>query len=119
MRSNELELQPVVTMPINHWLFGGPSSHLCCPVCGFNYVHIASVTVDQGHVFVESSEDQVHVRGTRRHQFDRGSAATLGFWCESGHWFQYEFHFYKGNTFVDLHTAKIDNLEKQRELWRN
>ena len=119
MRPELLTTQPVVCLPVNHEAFCSPEKHLCCPVCGFNYVHIAQVWVDQGHVSAELTDDKVQIRGTGRDNGHRGSEVTLAFFCENGHWFEFAFAFHKGNTSVALRTAHIDQASITPELWRN
>lgn len=114
-----LTTQPVVHLPVNHESCCGSEKHVCCPVCGFNYVHIAQVTVDQGHIRAELTDDKVQFRGTGRDHGHRGSEVTLAFFCERGHWFEYAFAFHKGNTSVALRTADIDSASITTELWRN
>jgi hypothetical protein len=119
MRPELLTKQPVVYLPVNHDACHGPDKHLCCPVCGFDYTHIAHVQVDQGHVSAEMTDDKVQIRGTGRDNGHRGSEVTLAFYCENGHWFEYSFAFHKGNTSVELHTAHVDQASITTELWRN
>ena len=110
---------PVVHVPISHAVFGTDESILLCPVCGFSYVHIASVDVDQGHMSLSATKDQVQIHPSERHQGYRGSQVTLACFCENGHWFEYEWKFEKGHTYIDLATQKLADRPDIPELWRN
>ena len=115
----ELSLVPVVHVPISHAVFGTDESILLCPVCGFSYVHIASVDVHQGHVSLSASNDQVQVQPSTRHQGHKGSQVTLSCFCENSHWFEYELTFEKGHTFIALEAKKLDDSLNVPELWRS
>ncbi len=120
MESNAvLSSIPVVHVPISHAVFGTDESILLCPVCGFSYVHIASVDVDQGHVAMSATEDKVHVQPSARHHGCRGSQMTLACFCENGHWFEYELKFQKGHTYIAFATGKLEDRLDVTELWRN
>lgn len=57
-------------------------SHLLCPICSFEYVHLLGVT------------QSTH---------EGRMAATLDFECEEGHKFSYRIHNHKGYTLSTLH----------------
>ena len=92
---------------------------ICCPVCGFDYVHIGSVNVEQGHHRICATENTVITEASNRHEGVRGSEATIIFWCEGGHQFEYRFAFHKGQTSVQLYCAELPEESDQPELWRN
>ncbi len=57
---------------------------MLCPICRFAYVHLREIKPEQ------------HAR------------VNLGFWCENGHNFSYEFRFNKGNMIVSLQTSESE-----------
>lgn len=115
----ELSLVPVVHVPISHAEFGTDESILLCPECGVSFVHIASVDVNQGHVSLAATNDQVQIQPSTRYQGHKGSQVTLSCFCENSHWFEYELTFEKGHTFIALATGKLEDRLDVPELWRS
>ena len=92
---------------------------LCCPECGFDYVHIGCVNIEQGHQKIHAIEDFAITNGSSRHETKRGSEVQVTFWCENGHEFEYRFSFCKGQTSVELYKTDIYAEVNHLELWRN
>jgi len=92
---------------------------LCCPVCGFDYVHPEQVAVDQGcsrSVVARESTTVVAVGGLSG---QRGSVIVLRFWCEQGHGFEYRYEFHKGHLLCELSSWRLPEGEPPNELWRD
>jgi hypothetical protein len=104
---------------LNHDSAGLDAPVLCCPECSCPYVHIAEADIDQRHVRAIASCDNIAVQPGTRRNGHKGSTIKLSFFCEYGHWFEYEFEFLKGNTFVRLSTADLREPEQMPELWRD
>jgi len=67
-----------------------------CPVCGSDFVHMASVTVNaMGQITSITSGGTTTRKGAPS---GRGSCVTIAFWCENGHTWCEELQFHKGNT---------------------
>lgn len=100
----------------------GDGPELVCPVCNFDYVHLARVDVAQGTVHATITHEQVNVHSTSRGEHARGSKAMLSFWCENGHGFEYHFEFHKGMTALQvvIHPeCVIEPAVGRAELWRS
>jgi len=89
---------------------------LCCPVCGFNYVHIGAVEVRQGKTMAVSAGDRTEVLGNDR-PWNKGSQITINLWCENYHGFSYTLKFHKGNTTLALVAG--DAPFPNKSLWRS
>ena len=96
----------------------GTEIGLCCPVCGLQYVHPDRVAVEQGRTRTEVTRESTLVTAINRESF-RGSLIRLRFHCESGHGFEYQLQFCKGNVVCELSTWEIGGKEPPAELWRN
>lgn len=95
----------------------GEQCGLACPVCGFEYVHIAGVSVYQGKTSTVITGERTLVTAIEPDDSRRGSEACLMFTCESGHGFRYKFEFRKGFVLVDLESCP--DMENAPELWRD
>lgn len=96
----------------------GGGDRLVCPVCGFDYVHIAPVGVWQDgtlSMIHRSGSEDIH--GEKK--TGRGALLAITFWCEGGHRFSYRFQFHKGQTFVKLQSRDMTPDEDRVELWRD
>lgn len=80
----------VISLPIQAALVEPQHNHgeacVCCPHCGFEYVH-------PEQPFVEDSKDNYEASWP-----GRGDLTVIPFWCESGHKFEICFGFHKGNV---------------------
>ena len=97
-------------------------SRLLCAVCGYDYVHIERVDVDQGDAgFVVA--DRTCVVLEKKHdnkKWSNGSEARIFFWCESGHKFSLAFNFHKGMTYVSSRDGgEVDDERSTTELPRD
>ena len=126
MMSKAVNLIQLASIPVRIILstgFSGDDTEatLCCPICGFDFIHIGAVEVEQGHVKVISKKDHVEVSHSNRHQTYRGSQVTIKFFCESGHEFAYQFAFHKGNTSIKLAGKLLDphDFGNGGTLWRD
>lgn len=89
-----------------------------CPVCGYEFVHLGPVTVQQGHTRAVCHSDRVEVTGEQ--EGGRGSSVEVTAWCESGHEFTYRLDFHKGTTSVELASRDFElGDEMPKELWRD
>lgn len=91
---------------------------LCCPVCGFDSVHIGTVCVLQNNVatIVERCVDRV----VEQKNGTRGSIVEIDFLCEAGHFFKQAFDFHKGTTTRRVIAADTDDGGQLfSELWRD
>lgn len=90
---------------------------LCCPMCGYDCVHIGAVIVEQGHVTTIAHSDQSAALPSDRHQRARGSAVLLSLWGECGHEWTYRLSFHKGSTHIEL----LEGLatDQPHALWRD
>ena len=73
---------------------------LCCPICGFEYVHFEKPD------FIDGKDN--HEAGWN----GRGNKISILFWCESGHAFRLCFGFHKGNTYFFLQKANEEDRKK-------
>ena len=118
-------------MPIRFILSDGMDflgDMICCPVCGFEYVHPWRVLVMQGAIATEVTCEQSHTYGLPKSEMmkRRGSKIVLNFYCESGHSFGYEMQFHKGCLYCKLFSADCkqsddegEEFEAPDELWRD
>ena len=91
---------------------------LCCPICGFEYVHPERVVVEQGRTRTQVTNETTQVTAIDN-AYRRGSLIVLHFHCENGHGFEYRLEFCKGYVFCELSTSEIGDMETREELWRN
>ncbi len=78
-KSRALRFQVITA---SNWIDG--ETVMLCPICRFAYLHLRAI------------EAEHHAR------------VRLGFWCENGHNFSYQFRFHKGNMMVTLHPFKLE-----------
>jgi len=92
-----------------------------CPVCHSPYVHIQSVTVEQGHQTTHVTGRGTHTSPSDRHEHQKGSAVVLAFFCEDGHRWSQSWAFAKGNTRASIRLAPPSGGQflPSSELWRN
>jgi len=96
----------------------GHNSLVCCPICGFDCVHLGTVSVKQGHSTAISAHDATAVTPSDRHLHSRGSSVELDMDCESGHRFTYTLEFHKGSVTISLRERPESHAD-QPELWRD
>lgn len=97
---------------------GEPGFAVCCPVCEIDYVHIGSVTVNQGGsaLVVKGMEAMVEYQPTNA----RGTFLDIPMWCEGGHTFTLHLQFHKGNTYLTAHSfGTYAEHECPDSLWRD
>lgn len=92
---------------------------LCCPVCGFGYVHPEQVAVDQGSMRSVVTRESTTVTTSDGPNGRRGSSVALRFWCEQGHGFEYRYEFHKGQLLCELSWWPLPDSQPSEELWRN
>ncbi len=92
---------------------------LCCPVCGFDYVHPEQVAVDQGCSRSVVARESTTVAAVGGVSGQRGSVIVLRFWCEQGHGFEYRYEFHKGQLLCELSSWRLPEGEPPSELWRD
>ena len=93
---------------------------IACPVCGYDYVHIRDVQVNQNHVHVHVHGDNCDVTRTTAGSQNRGSSVTIRFAGECQHAFAYTWSFRKGNVTMTLHdVASIAPPQWPSCLWRD
>lgn len=100
-------------------MFDPTSDHLCCPICGFEYVHIEKASIDQNKLETHVSKEacvNIERKGDNGH---RGSQIRIGFWCEDGHRFELSMMFRKGFTYVELERGTDHTGGEIKELWRD
>ena len=92
-----------------------------CPVCGFEYVHLALVVVDQGSERVTIREGETvfsKIKPGEHRGWGRGSYVEIQFWCEGRHQFSQVLQFHKGIT--TMQTIVRETFEAwPAELWRD
>lgn len=92
---------------------------LCCPVCGFDYVHPEQGAVDQGRSRSVVTRESTTVATSDSPSGHRGSVVVLRFWCEQGHGFEYRYEFHKGQMLCELSSWRLPDGEPPSELWRD
>ena len=96
---------------------------LACP-CGFDFVTMTSVLVDQNGRFVEVRRAEVK-QGHRPPSGVRGSVVEIRCYCENHHQFTVRFQFHKGRTLVSITDYKplprdpSGAVQRPEELWRD
>lgn len=96
--------------------FGGV---VLCPVCGFDYVHMNGVEIDQGASIATVDGDGCRLTARAKERItQRGSQVTLWMNCESGHTFAQVFRFHKGMTFVRVE-RDVAPSDQHPGLWRD
>ena len=96
-----------------------PPPQVTCPACGFHYVHIAGVEVNQGGKAVFVDRKGSHAAGDGP-ATARGSIVTTTFWCENGHKFEHSLAFHKGEVFIRVTVCgEVDVASSAPELWRD
>lgn len=98
MNRVEVPLLPFRIAVADHYTDG--AGRLCCPVCGFDNVHIGPVQVQQGSCLTDIHSDETLVVASENK--GRGSVVWVNFFCEAGHEWFYSFSFHKGSTTVVL-----------------
>jgi hypothetical protein len=73
---------------------------LCCPVCGFEYLHFEAAEIIKGN-----DNGNANWPG-------RGDKIKILFWCENQHAFNICFGFHKGNTFFFLQKSTEEDVKK-------
>lgn len=99
------------------------NARLLCPVCGSNLVHPIALECRSpgqatGHVIISKKGISID---TETLPIGRGVFIWLKFRCENGDFFEYNFHFHKGNTFVNSDSPPDEHeVESEAEnIWRD
>ena len=96
---------------------------LICPVCGMDYVHPVGLTCHAAGARNTSLRVDAHGVSLDPHSapMGRGVTITLECLCESGHRFDYRFHFHKGQTFLEADVSKkeLPFEEQPKTIWRD
>lgn len=114
-------MRPKLAIPIDFESTDAPV--LACPVCGDAHVHpvgfeCRSPGNARGHVRIDCEGISLNPATPPS---GRGVMMTLRFICESGHGFDYEFQFHKGNTLVACQTCQLaeDVALRPQTIWRD
>ena len=75
-------------------------NQLACPICGFEFVHLESVS---------HSETDNYDAWTGKESKGAGGAVRVFFRCENGHKWVLRFGFHKGQTYVAIEDMQDDS----------
>jgi hypothetical protein len=87
---------------------------LCCPICGFEYMHVPAVALVTYSACIITTKDGTKIirsEGLGERISRRGWRLVMFCECESGHVTKIMFQFHKGNIYL-----LYDKIDKQK--WR-
>jgi len=96
---------------------GGHFTTLKCPQCGFEYVHMVSVSVQRKLDKTIVSNEYIAIKEEKNPS--RGAILTLEYVCENGgHHGELIFQFYKGIIYVE-HKLLEPAVGELKDIWRD
>ena len=92
---------------------------LCCPVCGFEYIHPLSISVITKPITTTIDSKGTRIYPTTKEQMKnlgKGVRIEMEYYCENGHHGKIIFQFHKGQTFMEY--EELPQINDWEVIWR-